>query len=89
MWVGRHEPETFAKIKRVLLPAAYLSFWLTGEAVADLSDSAGTGWLDVGARDWSPALLAASGLTLAQMPRLVEGCACGAKLDPARAAELH
>jgi xylulokinase len=89
MWVARHEPEIFAKIKRVLLPAAYLSFWLTGEAVADLSDSAGTAWLDVGARDWSPALLAASGMTLGQMPRLVEGCACAAKLDPARAAELH
>lgn len=73
MWVARHEPEIFAKIKRVLLPAAYLSFWLTGEAVADLSDSAGTAWLDVGARDWSPALLAASGMKLDQMPRLVEG----------------
>ena len=38
-----------------------------------MSDAAGTSWLDVGKRDWSDALLAASGMTRAQMPRLVEG----------------
>ncbi len=34
----------------VLLPAAYLNYYLTGDYVADMSDSAGTSWLDVGAR---------------------------------------
>jgi xylulokinase len=72
-WVRRHEPEVFARVARVLLPKDYLRLWLTGEAVSDMSDSAGTGWLDIGARDWSERALAASGLTRAQMPRLVEG----------------
>lgn len=73
LWVARHEPDVFAKVARVLLPKDYLRLWLTGEAVAEMSDAAGTSWLDVGRRDWSDDLLYASGMTRAQMPRLVEG----------------
>ena len=73
VWVARHEPETFAKVKRVLLPKDYLRLWLTGEAVAEMSDAAGTSWLDVAKRDWSDELLAATGLSREHMPRLVEG----------------
>lgn len=73
VWVARHELDIFAKIARVLLPKDYLRLWLTGEAVAEMSDAAGTSWLDVGKRDWSDDLLAATGMRRAQMPRLVEG----------------
>ena len=73
VWVARNEPAIFAKVARVLLPKDYLRLWLTGEAVAEMSDAAGTSWLDVGKRDWSDDLLVASGMTSAQMPRLVEG----------------
>lgn len=74
-WVRAHEPEVFAATRRVLLPKDYVRLWLTGEAVSDMSDSAGTLWLDVGRRDWSDLLLAATGLTRDHMPRLVEGSA--------------
>ncbi|WP_238365112.1 xylulokinase [Mesobacterium pallidum] len=87
LWVETHEPEAFARVDKVLLPAAYVNFWLTGEAVADMSDSAGTSWLDVGARDWSDALLEAGHMTKAQMPRLVEGSEVAGTLS-ARAAEV-
>ncbi|SMX39144.1 xylulokinase [Maliponia aquimaris] len=82
VWVARHEPEIFARIASVLLPAAYLNFHLTGEQFADMSDSAGTSWLDVGARAWSPRLLEVSGMCAVQMPRLVEGCEVGGALRP-------
>ncbi len=72
-WVRRHEPDIFAQIDKVLLPKDTLRFWLTGEAVSEMSDAAGTSWLDTGARDWSDTLLAKSGLTRDQMPTLVEG----------------
>lgn len=72
-WVRKHEPETFAKLAKVLLPAAYLNHYLTGDYVADMSDSAGTSWLDVGARTWSDHLLSAGHMRPDQMPRLVEG----------------
>jgi xylulokinase len=72
-WVAKHEPEVFAKTAMVLLPKDYMNFWLTGSYSADMSDSAGTSWLDVGARDWSDDLLVATGLTRSQMPKLFEG----------------
>src|ERR1700760_2012566 len=73
LWVARHEPEIFARTACVLLPKDYLRLRLIGEKFSDMSDASGTGWLDVGRRDWSDLLLAATGLTRAHMPRLVEG----------------
>jgi xylulokinase len=72
-WVRKNEAELFQKIAKVLLPAGYLNFYLTGEYVADMSDSAGTSWLDVGKREWSETLLAAGHMHKRQMPDLVEG----------------
>jgi len=72
-WVRRHEPANWARVAKVLLPKDYLRLWLTGEHVTEMSDAAGTSWLDTGARDWSDDLLVATGLTRAQMPRLIEG----------------
>lgn len=74
-WVRKHEPEIFARTASVLLPKDYLRFKLTGEKVSEMSDAAGTLWLDVGQRDWSDAMLEATGLSRAHMPRLVEGSA--------------
>ncbi|WP_226779303.1 xylulokinase [Oceaniglobus trochenteri] len=72
-WVRENEPETFDKIAKVLLPKDYLRMYLTGEHVSEMSDAAGTAWLDTGARDWSDDLLAACHLSRDRMPRLVEG----------------
>lgn len=73
LWVREHEPDVFAKIATVLLPKDYVRLLMTGDKASDLSDSAGTIWLDVAGRCWSDELLAACGLTQAQMPRLYEG----------------
>lgn len=72
-WVREHEPEVFAKVAKVLLPKDYLRLWLTGDHVSDMSDSAGTSWMDVGARAWSAELLDRAGMRADQMPRLIEG----------------
>ena len=72
-WVKNNEPEIFAKVAKVLLPKDYLRLLLTGEYLSDMSDSAGTSWLDTGKRAWSTELLDATGLTVEQMPGLVEG----------------
>jgi xylulokinase len=81
-WVRRHEPEIFARIATVLLPKDYVRLRMTGEKASDMSDSAGTLWLDVAGRRWSGTLLAACGLTEAQMPRLVEGTDVTGTLRP-------
>ena len=79
-WVREHEPATFARTARVLLPKDHLRLRLTGAAISDMSDASGTLWLDPARRDWSDRVLAATGLTRAHMPRLVEGSAPGGVL---------
>ncbi|AJY45269.1 xylulokinase [Martelella endophytica] len=87
VWVKKNELDIFAKVAKVLLPKDYLRFWLTGEYISEMSDSAGTSWLDTAKRDWSDELLAATDLTRAQMPDLVEGSAVGGTLKQALASE--
>jgi xylulokinase len=86
LWVRKHEPEVFAQVKSVLLPKDWLRLQLTGDKVSDPSDAAGTLWLDVARRDWSDELLAACGLSRAQMPRLVESSEPSGVLKPELAA---
>ncbi len=83
LWVAAHEPEIAKATKRVLLPKDYVRLRLSGEAVSEMSDAAGTSWLDVGKRRWDESLLAATGLSLSAMPRLVEGSQVSALLSPA------
>jgi xylulokinase len=86
-WVAKHEPDVFAKIAKVLLPKDYLRLWLTGEYISEMSDSAGTSWLDTGKRAWSSELLAATKLSEEQMPALVEGTEQAGKLRSELAAQ--
>ena len=86
LWVRRHEPQHFQRTATVLLPKDYLRYRMTGKKVSDMSDAAGTLWLDVAKRDWSDALLDKCGLSRSQMPKLVEGCEVSATLDPQVAA---
>ena len=81
LWVRRHEPAIFARTAKVLLPKAWIRYRLTGEMIEDMSDASGTLWLDVGARAWSDAALAATGLSQDAMPRLVEGTAPAGRLS--------
>ncbi len=73
VWVHRHEPKIFGAVAKVLLPKDYVRLWLTGEYASDMSDSAGTSWLDVAKRDWYDDLLAATHVHRDQMPKLFEG----------------
>ena len=88
-WVRRHEPDLFRRTACVLLPKDYVRLKLTGEKVSDMSDASGTSWLDVGKRAWSGEMLAATGLTRAHMPRLVEGSAVSGALRQSIADELQ
>ncbi|QMI03453.1 xylulokinase [Citrobacter sp. RHB25-C09] len=73
LWVQRHEPDIFRQVAKVLLPKDYLRLRMTGEFASDMSDAAGTMWLDVEKRDWSDVMLKACGLTREHMPALFEG----------------
>ena len=79
-WVKNNEPDIFTRVAKVLLPKDYLRLWLTGEHISEMSDSAGTSWLDVAQRKWSRELLAATDLDERHMPSLVEGTEAGGVL---------
>lgn len=87
-WMAAHEPELFDQIAKVLLPKDYLRLWLTGETISEMSDSAGTAWLDTGKRAWDDQLLGATGLAREHMPALVEGTERAGSLRAEIAAEL-
>lgn len=73
IWLKKHEPDLFAKIKTILLPKDYIRFCLSGDKVTEMSDAAGTLWLDEESRNWNLAAIDACSLTMDQLPKLVEG----------------
>ncbi|MEC8254085.1 MAG: xylulokinase [SAR324 cluster bacterium] len=73
LWLKREEPALFEKVDKVLLPKDFLRLRLSGEMVSEMSDAAGTLWLDVEKRDWSDTMLSATGLSRHHMPKLIEG----------------
>lgn len=85
VWVARNEPDIFARVHKVMLPKDYVVWWLTGRFCSEMSDAAGTAWLDVGARAWSDDLLDLGGMTRAQMPDLLEGTDVVGLVQAARA----
>ena len=87
-WVRRNEPQIFEATGRILLPKDYLRLFLTGEYASEMSDAAGTSWLDTGKRDWSDSLLDACSLTREHMPSLVEGSAVSGRLRKVLADDL-
>jgi xylulokinase len=89
LWVQRQEPEIFRRTACVLLPKDFVRLKMTGAKFSDLSDASGTMWLDVGRRDWSDLMLAATGLTRANMPQLVEGTSPAGSVTAAAAQELQ
>jgi xylulokinase len=81
VWVKKHEPRIFEKVAKVLLPKDYVRYRMSGEFASDMSDSAGTYWMDVAKRAWSDALLEATDMSREQMPALFEGTEPTGKLS--------
>lgn len=72
LWVRDHEPETWRRIRSVLLPKDYVRFQLTGDRATDVADASGTLLLDVASRRWSSEMLAAAELDAQVLPRVFE-----------------
>ncbi|WP_439494964.1 xylulokinase [Bosea sp. (in: a-proteobacteria)] len=82
LWLARHEPETLARTRRILLPKDYIRLKLTGVAASDHADASATLLMDTRARCWSPELLAACGLDEDRMPALLACHEIGGTLLP-------
>ena len=59
LWLKRHEPGNFERLRTVLLPHDYLNLWLTGRRTMEYGDASGTALMDVRRRRWSEEVAAA------------------------------
>jgi xylulokinase len=57
LWLRRHEPANYRRLRQVLLPHDYLNFYLTGIYRMECGDASGTALLDVRRRRWSAAAI--------------------------------
>ena len=72
LWVRKHEPENFAKIKKVMLPKDYIAYKLSGVHCTDVSDASGMLLMDVKNKCWSKEMLEICGLKEEQMAKIHE-----------------
>ncbi|MDE6936752.1 MAG: xylulokinase, partial [Lachnospiraceae bacterium] len=88
LWMKKHEPENFAKIRKIMLPKDYLAYRLSGSFCTDVSDASGMLLMDVKNRCWSKEMLKICGITEEQLPRLYESYEVVGTLKPEIAEEL-
>ena len=86
LWLRRHEPDTYARIRHVLLPKDYVRFRLTGEHAIDAADASGTLLFDVARRRWSDEVCRALDVPLEWLPAAHESTEVAGAGDQAAAA---
>jgi xylulokinase len=59
LWLRKHEPESYARIRHILLPKDYVRLHVSGERAIDVADASGTLLFDVAQRRWSDEMLEA------------------------------
>ena len=72
VWLRNHEPEIYAKVRKVLLPKDYVRYELTGEYATEVSDASGTALFNVKKRAWADEMLDAIGIPRDWMPTCYE-----------------
>ncbi|MEP7284858.1 MAG: xylulokinase [Chloroflexota bacterium] len=85
-WLRDHEPDSYARIARFLLPKDYIRFRLSGAYVTDVADGSGIGLMDIAKRSWSDEMIAAFGFPRSWLPDLCESPDVSAKVNEAGAA---
>ena len=86
LWLRRHEPEIYRRIRHVLLPKDYVRLRLTGEPAVDVADASGTLLFDVRRRAWSEEVCAALAIPLEWLPPAFESPEIAGAGDQAAAA---
>ncbi len=72
LWLRRHEPDVYERIRRIVLPKDYVRYRLTGEWAIDAADASGTLLFDVAHRRWSDDVLSALDIPHEWLPPVSE-----------------
>jgi xylulokinase len=73
LWVEKHEPEIYRRIRHILLPKDYIRYKLTGALAMDKADGSGTMLFDLAKRTWAPEILNALNIPADWLPPTFEG----------------
>ena len=73
LWLAKHEPEIYRRVRHVLLPKDYIRYKLTGVLAMDKADGSGTMLFDLRQRDWSSDLLDTLNIPREWLPTTFEG----------------
>ncbi len=72
LWLRKHQPRLFDRVRKVLLPKDYIRYRMTGEYATEVSDASGTLLLDVVNRRWCQPLLDKLQLDASLLPKCYE-----------------
>lgn len=72
LWMQKHEPELWAKVKKIMLPKDYLAYRLSGTFCTDYSDASGMLLMDVKNKCWSKEMMEICHVSREQLPDLYE-----------------
>ena len=88
LWLRDEEPGNYDRVAHVLLPKDHVRYRLAGELATDVSDAAGTLFLDLRRRRWSAEVLEALDVPAEWLPPVFEGPEPTGVIPDALAAEL-
>lgn len=88
MWVKKHEPEIFERIKKIMLPKDYLAYRFTGIHCTDVSDASGMLLFDVEHKCWSDEMIEIVGIKKEQLAKIYESYEVVGTLTKEAAMEL-
>jgi xylulokinase len=87
LWVRQNEPQTYAKVAKILLPKDYIRYRLSGEFYSEVSDASGTSLFDVLKREWSQEMLDALEIPMHWLPEVSESPVCTTRVSKKAAEE--
>ena len=91
LWLKKNQPDTYEKMRHILLPHDYINFYLTGRYTMEYGDASGTGLLDVRNRKWNRKIIKALDPQrdlLHFLPRLLEADEPAGRITVKAAEEL-
>lgn len=72
LWIKKHEPERFSRIRHIMLPKDYINFKLSGVFSCDVSDASGTALFDTLRRTWSKEMTESLHIPFEWLPKVHE-----------------
>ena len=88
LWLRNNEPDSYKRIRKIMLPKDYIAYRLSGSFCTDYSDASGMLLLDVKGRKWSREMCEICGVSESQLPKLYESYEKVGSLLPNLADEL-